>query len=213
MFLSLAAVVCGMTLLFLAMRSVMEIGGSCGSDGVHVGVRPCPDGVPLALFGGVFGGAIALFVYMGAVSKYGATSWVWLAWPALFLALGWNFLEFGLDPPGDHGPAWGWLVCAVVFGAMGGTPLVAFAKPLARAILPLPNRPEYPYPGYERPRKEPVVLVEPTYDPPPPAREHGASSRSAVVASLERLSALHGSGALTDEEFRAAKERVLEEGV
>ena len=25
------------------------------------------------------------------------------AWPALFLSLGWNFFEFGFNPPGDVG--------------------------------------------------------------------------------------------------------------
>ncbi|MCE7928574.1 MAG: SHOCT domain-containing protein [Dehalococcoidia bacterium] len=211
-FMSLAAVVCGITLLFLAMRSIMEIGGSCGSDGVHIPVRPCPEGVPLAAMGGIFGGVIALFVYIWATAKYGVPAWAWLGWPALFLSLGWNFLEFGIDPPGTGELAWGWLVCGVVFVAMGGVPLVAFAKPLARAILPLPARPEYPYPGYQRPRKEPVVLVEPTYDPGPPGDRMGSSGEASVVAALERLSELHRSGALTDEEFSAAKERVLEEG-
>ena len=51
-----------------------------------------------------------------------------LAWPALFLSLGWNFLEFGFDPPGeDDGLVWGWIVCGVVFWLMGGLPLFALA--------------------------------------------------------------------------------------
>lgn len=212
-FFSLAALVCGMTLLFLAMRSVMEIGGSCGSDGVHQPIRACPEGAPLATLGGIFGGAAGLLAYIWASLNYGAPSWAWLAWPGLLLPLGWNFLEFGLDPPGGGGFEWGWLVCGVLFWLMGGVPLVLFAKPLARAALPI-GRGERPRAtAAPRPRREPVQLVEPTYDPQPtggsrrPANNRGAD----LVSTLERLSDLHRRGALTDEEFEAAKERVLEE--
>lgn len=208
-FVSLASVVCGITLLFLAMRSVMEVGGSCGSDGVHVAVRPCPDGVPLAATGGILGGVVALFVYLGFVSKYGVPSWVWLGWPALFLSLGWNFAEFGLDPPGESGLAWGWLVCAVTFGLMGGGPLVLMAKPIARGILPFPTKAPNPYPTHDRSWKEPVRLVEPTNDPGPPSAERQAAA-AGVVGALERLATLRQAGALTEEEFEAAKARVLE---
>ncbi len=52
-----------------------------------------------------------------------------LAWPGLFLSLGWNFLEFAFAPPGG-GFAWGWLICGVVFVLMGGLPLLLAFKPL-----------------------------------------------------------------------------------
>lgn len=58
-----------------------------------------------------------------------------LAWPALFCSLGWNFLEYGIDPPPpEHGPVWGWLICAVTFLAMGGIPLVGILL-AARSVL------------------------------------------------------------------------------
>lgn len=205
MFFTLAAVVCGMTLLFLAMRSVMEIGGSCGSDGVHQPIRPCPEGVPLATMGGIFGGVVALMVYLGAAAKYGVPNWAWLGWPALFLSLDWNFLEFGLDPPTDDGLVLGWVVCGVTFVLMGGGPLVLFAKPLARAIPPIGWGGGTAERAASRPRREPVQLVEPTYDPQP------APAGRDMVEALERLSELHRKGALTAEEFEAAKERVLGE--
>lgn len=41
-----------------------------------------------------------------------------LAWPALFLSLGWNFLEYGLDPP-FGGIAWSWLLRAGLFALLG----------------------------------------------------------------------------------------------
>jgi hypothetical protein len=43
---SAAAVACGMTLLFLGMRSVMEIGGACAEGGPFVPVRPAPKVLP-----------------------------------------------------------------------------------------------------------------------------------------------------------------------
>ena len=56
-----------------------------------------------------------------------------LAWPGLFLSLGWNFLEFAFAPPGG-GFAWGWLVCGVVFVLMGGLPLLLAFKPAREKI-------------------------------------------------------------------------------
>lgn len=189
----------------------METGGSCGSGGPYVYNRPCPEGVPAAIFGGVWGGVVAFFVYLWLTMKHGVPGWIWLGWPAIFLALGWNFAEFGLDPPGKSGLEWGWLVCAVVFGLMGGGPLILGARPLARSILPLPGRAANPYPTYDRPLKEPVPLVEPAYDPGPPPSVRSRDSAAGVVSALERLASLRQAGALTEEEFEAAKERVLED--
>lgn len=70
-------------------------------------------------------------IYAWKVSKYQIPSFLAFAWPALFLSLGWNFLEFGLNPPGpESGLVWGWLICAIVFGLMGGLPLLATIKPV-----------------------------------------------------------------------------------
>jgi hypothetical protein len=56
-----------------------------------------------------------------------------LAWPGLFLSLGWNFLEFTFSPPGG-GLAWGWLICGVLFVLMGGLPLILAFKPAREKI-------------------------------------------------------------------------------
>lgn len=42
-------------------------------------------------------------------------------WPAVFLSLAWNFLEYGIFKY-DH-PAWAWIVCGILFVLMGGLPL------------------------------------------------------------------------------------------
>ena len=114
------------TLLFLGMRAVMDIGGACASGGPFVPVQPCPDGVPALMTIGVLG----LFAFGGLGLWAGARvggAWAGLpllAWPGLFLSLGWNFLEYGIAPPGeDGGLAVGWLFCGVIFVLMGAVPL------------------------------------------------------------------------------------------
>lgn len=111
------------TALFFSMRSVMDIGGSCASGNQPFEItRPCPDGVPGLMIGSIFGGLILLAVY--AFNAVGPNLTL-LAWPALFLSLGWNFLEYAFSPPdGSGGVVWGWLICGVLFVLMGGVPLV-----------------------------------------------------------------------------------------
>ena len=62
-FVSLAAVACAITLLFLGMRSVMKIGGTCASGGPYLISSPCPKGVPLVVLGGIWGGLVFAAVY------------------------------------------------------------------------------------------------------------------------------------------------------
>jgi hypothetical protein len=89
------------TLLFLGMRAVMDVGGACADGGPYVSAQPCPDGVPLALVGGTFGlfAAAGLIVWFGSRIGKAAASIVALGWPALFLALGLNFLDYSIHPP------------------------------------------------------------------------------------------------------------------
>ena len=116
--------------IFLAMRAVMDIGGFCAEGGPYEIEVHCPGGVPLLMtlaFPGLFlfGG---LMLWSGSPIGGPYQGAVFFAWPALFLSLGWNFLEYGFAPPGGGGLAWGWLLCGVVFVAMGGVPLVAVLK-------------------------------------------------------------------------------------
>src|SRR6266540_2192197 len=123
--LSLAGVVCALTLVFLAMRSVMGVGGFCAEGGPYVIRQQCPQGIPALLIGGIWGGVILAFVYGWYALKKSVPNFTGLLWPALFLSLGWNFLEFAFDAPGvDTGIVRGWLVCGVVFMVMGGLPLL-----------------------------------------------------------------------------------------
>ena len=94
----IAGVAFSLTLLSRSMRAVQAIGGSCASGNTAFTIaRRCPNGIagtfPLAIFGGLI--FLALFFF--CVGDRGR-SVAFLAWPALFLTLGWNFLDYGLHP-------------------------------------------------------------------------------------------------------------------
>ncbi|HMM48130.1 MAG TPA: hypothetical protein PKE32_00755 [Miltoncostaeaceae bacterium] len=117
-----------LTLLWFGMRSVLDIGGMCASGGPYQIAVECPDNIgwpmPLSIWLGLMSAGLMAF---GAI-RVGATGLVLIGWPALFLSLGGNFLEYGVRPPGGGGLAWGWLVCGVVFVLMGAPPLLALRQ-------------------------------------------------------------------------------------
>ena len=134
-FVSLAAVTASLTVLWLSMRSVMDIGGSCASGGPYVPRVGCPTGVPMLMVGSIWLGLIFAALYFWMTFRHGAPSVGALFWPALFLSLGFNFLAYGLDPPfGLASVEVGWLVCAIVFGLMGGIPLLAAVPAVWRSF-------------------------------------------------------------------------------
>jgi hypothetical protein len=154
--------------------------------------------------------------------------WALLAWPALFLSLGWNFWEYGVGSTVDGGVAAGWIVCGVVFVLMGGLPLLAFKSRDARRATFWSDAPPSTE-GREtlRPSARTVIrTVTPTFPkrsggppppPPPPAsaaspppfQPTGGDSSTEIVGELQRLAAMHRAGELNDEEFAIAKQRVL----
>src|SRR5262245_49570691 len=205
-----------LTLIFLGMRSVMEIGGACAEGGPYVPVQPCPDGAPLALIGGSFGlfGAAGLMIWFGSRLGRGYVSLVFLGWPILFVSLGFNFLQFGLNPPeaAGPGPEWGFLIPGILFWIIGIGPLLfaiwggrearrgrptsssaVVLNRLSRSVTLPEDRIEYAPNSWGSPRS-------------PSA---GAADGDQTVDELERLSRLHDAGSLTDEEFAAAKARIL----
>ena len=128
---TLGFVVC-LTLMYLSMRSVMDVGGSCASGGPYSINAPCPKGVAWVMPVSIFGGLLSVgIVFLGVFPQGGPRPYAF-AWSALFLALGWNFLDYGFDPPGG-GTSASWLVCGAIFFLMGGVPLVfLFSKSGAR---------------------------------------------------------------------------------
>jgi hypothetical protein len=67
------------------------------------------------------------------------------------------------------------------------------------------------YDATQAPPPQYAAAPPPQYQPapPPPAAPAPAPAAPSNIAELEQLAALHSSGALTDEEFAAAKARVL----
>jgi hypothetical protein len=215
-FFSLAGVACGITLVFLGMRAVMEIGGACAEGATpYVIARPCPKGVPAAVLGGVWGGLACLGVYVAATAARQVPSLLPFAWPALFLSLGWNFLEFGVRPPGGGGVAWAWILCGVLFVGMGGIPLWIGAGGAARRFRGggAASASHARDPGV---RWRVPVAAEPSAAAFSGAPESAGTifdePGAELVERLERLASLHRSGALDDAEYRAAKARVLGAG-
>ena len=121
-----------LTVLWLSMRAVMDIGGMCASGGPYVVAVECPDAVawllPLAIFAGIGGAGVT--AWFGGRIGPGFAAVAALAWPALFLSLGWNFLEYGLASLGGWDISW--LLCGVLFLAMGGIPLVIGIRSLRK---------------------------------------------------------------------------------
>jgi hypothetical protein len=180
------------TVLFLGMRSVMDIGGSCGG----VGTPSCPGNaglIPAAIWGGlIFAG-----LYIWQCAKHNVPSFTSLLWSALFLSLAYNFFDYAF-----HGGTVqaGFLICGVVFGLMGGVPLLwAFPhlwKVYARGEL------DAAQPLHVTATGNAVVELR---------RISRLSAQKSMTESLEQLSELHESGALDDLEYAKAKDRVIRE--
>jgi hypothetical protein len=206
------------TLLWFGMRAVMDLGGFCASGGPYVIAVECPDAVlattPLSILGGFL--AAGLMLWGGAALGGAWISLVFLAWPALFLSLGWNFLEYGFSPP-DGGWVWSWLFCGVLFVLMGGVPLIAVigavrdggdgGRAYASGRVVIRPKPTSPSTGDPRIayRPERAAPSDPGPDPSEPA------TTEPIVDRLERLAALRRRGDLTSEEYETAKAATLAE--
>lgn len=131
---ALAGLALCVTAMFTGMREVMGVGGACASGGPYEVAVPCPDGVAVLLvpampLGFAFAGLVA---WTGSRIGRGAGGLALLAWPALFLSLGWNFLEYGLDPVGGGAADISLLLCASLFFLMGALPLGALPGAIRR---------------------------------------------------------------------------------
>jgi hypothetical protein len=124
---TLLAIAFCISVLYHGMRPIMRLGGMVASGGPYAIAHPAPSWVWVIPLSIMFGMA-CVFINMFSHDPDGVNLMP-LAWPGLFLSLGWNFLEFAFHPPGG-GFAWGWLICGVVFAAMGGIPLLLVFKPV-----------------------------------------------------------------------------------
>lgn len=199
------------TVLFLCMRSVMLVGGSCATGGPYVIANPCPKGVgwltPLSIVVGLV--AVGWTLYWN--SGLPGPKWVAFAWPATFLSLGWNFWEFGLNPPGHLRADASWIVCGVLFVAIGGGPLLLLREASERRDAFWFDAPDQPDAAARPTARNVVAAVKPTF---PKRATTGAASPApggagSMTDELERLATLHRQGSLTDAEFAAAKQVLL----
>jgi hypothetical protein len=199
MFIGLTGVVIGLTCLFFGMRAVMEVGGSCGTGtAAQPSSQPCPEGVPGLMIGGIFGGLICLAIYAFHAFPVNLTA---LAWPALFLSLGWNFFDYGINAPDGSGASVGWLICAVIFGLMGGVPL-------ALGIAAVVQGKEEKLRTMDRARLRGIGAKTTTWlKPPSRAKRDGET----IEDELKRLDDLRVSGQLTKAEYEAARTAALKE--
>ena len=96
----IAGLAFSIALMFIEMRAVLDVGGSCADGGPYVSSQPCPQGtwlMFLAIFGGFGWGALAFWAGQSIGGRYSVVPF--LAWPALFCTLGFNFLQYGVAPP------------------------------------------------------------------------------------------------------------------
>jgi hypothetical protein len=118
-----------LTGVYYAMRDLMiNSGGACAFGGPYQ-INPdqvCSAGQTGLLMGGIIGGLIFSAILVGGSSWYGGVKLSGvglLLWAALFGALGFNFIQIGLNPPDNlSSGATGWIICGVVFWlmALGG---------------------------------------------------------------------------------------------
>ncbi len=89
------------------------------------------------MFTGIPDGIIGLFVAMfgAAKSARGAASLLLLGWPVVFVSLGYNFIDYAINPPEGMGSTVGWWVCGIMFALMG-LPALAGIPWLVRGIEP-----------------------------------------------------------------------------
>lgn len=172
---TLVFVVC-LTMVYKSMRSVMDIGGSCASGNTPYAIsRPCPKGVGWMMTVGIFGMFVGTGISLLGVFPQGGPRPYVFGWSALFLSLGWNFLDYGFDAPGG-GTSAGWLICGFVFVAMGGVPLLFLLSPrAARWALWGPNTERAD--DYLHPYK------------PPPIRTKSAASTTTATTTPEPATA------------------------
>ncbi|GAA4558211.1 SHOCT domain-containing protein [Planotetraspora kaengkrachanensis] len=225
LFVGLCALSCAITLLYLGASAVMTLGGSCGAGGPYVVETSCPEGIAWIMPVSVLGGLVSTGLYALSVLPVGPKIVV-LAWPALFISLGWAFLDAAVNP--EYPVDWGFMVCAVLFILMGGLPLLFLAnrdalrrvfwgvappEPTPQGFVRRPGEVRWTttveLPGdRDRRGRRPSAPVPPEPAPGSGSRP-GSVSAPGLVDELERLAALHQAGGLDDAEYTAAKNRLL----
>lgn len=138
--LSAAGVAAAIALLYNGMSVIMQTqGGFVATGGPYEIVHPAPDWVwllPASIFAGVVFVALNLF----AAQRGWGINLTLFMWMGTFIALGWNFLRLGFNPPPGMEGAWGWIVSGIVFWIMGFAPVLILIRPLRQGYRSLVDR-------------------------------------------------------------------------
>ena len=225
----IAGVAFSLTLLSRSMRSVESIGGFCASGGPYQIAHHCPKGVTGLLPLSIFGGLIFLALFAFCTSARGR-SVILLAWSALFLTLGWNFIDYGIVHPISGSVNYGQLIPGILFIIMGAVPLVWVIPAGLKALVEDDDEAEStttsatpysfgtsvrfnnPGPTSTPPAwTMPAPMTTPTTATTPTATvTTAASGKGDVAGELEKLASLHRRGELTDAEYEEAKRRAIQ---
>lgn len=112
-----------LTLLYLAMRGVMFLGGYVSSGGPYLITNPAPEWtwvMNLAILSTIG----SLTAGISILKKQKGVTLLYLFWPSLCFALAWNFLDFGLGLQGWPGIHWFDVVVGLVLIFIGAIPLM-----------------------------------------------------------------------------------------
>jgi hypothetical protein len=209
----IAGIALGITLLFLGMRAVMDVGGMCAEGGPYEIATSCPEGSTAATLLGVFGlfGFGGLTMWAGSRVGGAWTAAVGLAWVALFAVLGWNFLEYGIiSPPEGETIVWGWLIPGVMFEIMAFGPVVLALGGLRsiRRTGSLPDDWSAAF-GAGRPSSWRNRRADAAATSDRPDRARADEGTDELLDRLERLAELRERGLLDLDEYETAKAAVL----
>lgn len=122
--LGIAAGAATITLLSMLLRAATAVGGSCADGDASLAASPCRSHTGTALLLAFACALACMFAVSWGATALGAPRPLFLAWPALCLTLGWNFLRDGFDPPMGEEIALGYVVGGVVFLLLGAGPLL-----------------------------------------------------------------------------------------
>jgi hypothetical protein len=135
--LNLAAAAAAVASLYAALSSLswatgelLSNGGACAIGGPYEIEHACSNValvVPVATISMLISGATFL-IFMRRL-RVGCRLPVLLAWPVLFISLGWNLFKSGFPFGGDRAIVVGYVVSGVLFVVMGGVPLGLLLRP------------------------------------------------------------------------------------
>lgn len=112
-----------LSMLYLGMRGVMELGGFVATGGPYEIAHEAPKWV--WIFPVSINVMVISMIASGTLGKkIRGPNLMSLSWSALFISLGWNFTEYGIKALKEASTGIPWIICAVLFMIMGFLPLV-----------------------------------------------------------------------------------------